>query len=230
MPRNPSLHKKISCWNIIYWFVVFFSLVWQRFAAFSYFFLPQEHVLNMEQLGNFPTCFGERAHGEAGGAGIRLRGKLEDSKQIHVFQCPGRSPSCACEVPTLPPFCWFCWRCMERLSYAKPSFCVHGSLMLIVAPCSAREAWFLVSQCASHAKCGYRRRWRAGRLEFLPWPLDHFGPPDSRQSGAGCWSGSAWWAKMTDSCSLEHPCNQSSLTDLLKQIWKISPKICKLAT
>ena len=39
MPRNPSLHKKISCWNIIYWFVVFFSLLWQRFAAFSYFFL-----------------------------------------------------------------------------------------------------------------------------------------------------------------------------------------------
>lgn len=48
--------------------------------------LREEHVLNMEQLGNFPTCFGERAHGEAGGAGIRLRGKLEDSKQIHVFQ------------------------------------------------------------------------------------------------------------------------------------------------
>lgn len=43
----------------------------------------------MEQLGNFPTCFGEKAHQEAGGSGIRLRGKLEDSKQVHVFQSPG---------------------------------------------------------------------------------------------------------------------------------------------
>jgi len=48
--------------------------------------LREEHVLNMEQLGNFPTCFGEKAHQEAGGSGIRLRGKLEDSKQVHVFQ------------------------------------------------------------------------------------------------------------------------------------------------
>lgn len=46
-------------------------------------------MLNMEQLGNFPTCFGEKAHQEAGGSGIRLRGKLEDSKQVHVFQSPG---------------------------------------------------------------------------------------------------------------------------------------------
>ncbi|CAK9046149.1 unnamed protein product [Durusdinium trenchii] len=48
--------------------------------------LREEHILNMEQLGNFPLCFGERAHAEAGGAGLRLRGKLEQSKQVHVFK------------------------------------------------------------------------------------------------------------------------------------------------
>lgn len=47
----------------------------------------------MEQLGNFPLCFGERAHAEAGGAGLRLRGRLGMSNVSHqvvaeLFEAP----------------------------------------------------------------------------------------------------------------------------------------------
>ncbi|CAJ1448425.1 unnamed protein product [Effrenium voratum] len=48
--------------------------------------LREEHVLNMQELANFSTRFGERSNKDTDGqSGLRLRGKLEHSKQVHVF-------------------------------------------------------------------------------------------------------------------------------------------------
>ncbi|CAE7313563.1 Ttll11 [Symbiodinium sp. CCMP2592] len=47
----------------------------------------EEHALNMERLSSFGKRFGERSNKDSDGStGLRLRGKLEHSKQVHVFQ------------------------------------------------------------------------------------------------------------------------------------------------